>query len=58
MREALWRKIRDKIQLKVVNRDEDSSPDLYSWGDVQYAIKLTVEEMRKHSHKTSKEKEE
>ena len=45
-RQALWRKISDKIQEKVVNRDEDGLPSLYSWRDVQYAIELTVKEMK------------
>lgn len=48
MIQALWRKIEDKIMYKVINREQEKyEPKKYSWADVQYAIQLTVKEMRK-----------
>jgi len=61
MKKALWREISDKIQYKVISREETQldawgnliKPSLkYSFRDVQYAIELTVIEMKKRIRNT------
>ncbi len=53
MKRALWREIEDKISSKIVNREQKYKNNslTYSWEDIQEAIKLTINIMKRRSRK-------
>ena len=53
----LCEEIEDKIRYQIINREEDDMPKKYSWKDIQYAIKLTIEEL-KTTNKKGEENEQ